>query len=151
MKRLITVTQLCLRSLEIVSKLIFSSWFSYDPPHSMYAFMLLFNKQLVPSFRAGCTAHPPPSISSSLSTCKGGIPCMCPFASQEPHSAFLIKHLSSLFVSQRSLPLVPWLARTRWWMDGAFVSEVFIVSLHYSSSHRYTKVSWNSMIFFGNH
>lgn len=85
--RCITVTQLCLHPLEIVRELIFSSWLSYNPPHSMYAFMLLFNKQLVPSFKTDCTAHPPPSISSSLSPpVKGGIPCMCPFASQEPHS-----------------------------------------------------------------
>ncbi len=67
-------------------KLTFSSWLSYNPPHSVCTFMLLFKQQLALSFEADCTA-PPPSISSS--TCKGGIPCMCSAVPLPPRSHIL--------------------------------------------------------------
>ena len=95
--------------------------------------------------------HPSPPSMSTWKTGNSLQTFSSPLTSQKPHSAVLIKHSSSLFVSQRSLLPVLLLAGTRWWMYGAFVSEVFfffplflffffIVSLHYSSSHHHHTV-----------
>lgn len=47
-------------------------------------------------------------------------------ASLEPHSASLIKHSFTLFVSPRSLLPASWLAWAQWWTWCAIVSKGFI-------------------------
>lgn len=64
--------------------LVFGSWLSYNPPHSMYAYMLLlFYKQLVPSFKA------PPPHPSRPPPVKGGIPWMFSPVPSPPRSPIL--------------------------------------------------------------
>lgn len=151
--RCITVTQLCLHPLEIVRELIFSSWLSYNPPHSMYAFMLMFNKQLVPSFKTDCTAHPPPSISSSLSPPVKGESLACvPSPPRSPilclpHQTFIVSLCFSEIITAG-----PMIGRNTM-MDGwCFCFRGFYCTFALfivAPSHGYTKVSWNGMIFFG--
>ena len=89
----------------------------------------------------------PPHPSLPLPPPEEGIPCMCSTVPSPPTSPILPPSSNIhplLFVSRRSLLPGLWLAGTQWWMYVVlFVSEVFIVSLHYSSSHHHTvKRKW---------
>lgn len=97
----------------------------YHTIHIILCMLLWFRFTNSPIFqnRLYCTSpypSPPPSPpvkGESLACVQGSL--RFPFA-------FLIKHSSSLFVSQRSLLPGLWLAGTGWWMHGAFLSEVLL-------------------------
>lgn len=145
----ITITQLCLHSLETVRGT--SNQFpDYYTIHLIkYDFMLLFYKQIDPSLNADCAT----SISSSRSTRKGGIPCMC--STVPPRSPILPSssniHCLSLSLRDHYCQFYDWTHS-----DGCMVllfQSIFIVSLHYSSSHHHTvKRKWpETPLFLKNH
>lgn len=88
-----------------------------------------------------------------LLTCKGGIPRMRSMVPPPPRSPIRAPssniHPLSLSLRDHYRQARDW-PRTEWWMRGAFVSEGFIVSLHYSSSHNLAAPRGKvAIVFFG--
>lgn len=102
--------------------------------------MIPFYKQ--PHLSKLTVLHLPLSISSSVSTCKRGIPCICsrvpslPFCL--PHQTFILSLCLSEIITAR--PTIGWNRVMDAW---CFSFRGSIVSLHYSSSHHHTvKRKW---------